>query len=143
MNFQALHKKWSFPLRISSVNATKSAVCCGFGRIYWRNPQWKTSFFVQWRMFYDCVITFLKSHSLLWTNKILIWKKMFLWVFNLPVACQRLFAFSWNMYIRNCKYSEAHLRSYQTSMAKLRISSVNVTKSAGNCGFGHIYWRNP
>ena len=25
----------------------------------------------------------------------------------------------------------------------LRISSVNVTKSAGNCGFGHIYWRNP
>ena len=24
-----------------------------------------------------------------------------------------------------------------------RISSVNVTKSAGNCGFGHIYWRNP
>ena len=25
----------------------------------------------------------------------------------------------------------------------LRISSVNVTKSAGNCGFGHIYWKNP
>ena len=25
----------------------------------------------------------------------------------------------------------------------LRISSVNVTKSAGNCGFGHIYWGNP
>ena len=24
----------------------------------------------------------------------------------------------------------------------LRISSVNVTKFAGNCGFGHIYWRN-
>ena len=23
-----------------------------------------------------------------------------------------------------------------------RISSVNVTKSPGNCGFGHIYWRN-
>ena len=22
------------------------------------------------------------------------------------------------------------------------ISPVNVTKSAGNCGFGHIYWRN-
>ena len=22
---------------------------------------------------------------------------------------------------------------------RLRISSVNVTKSAGNCGFGHIY----
>ena len=25
----------------------------------------------------------------------------------------------------------------------LRISSVHVTKSAGNCRFGHIYWRNP
>ena len=24
----------------------------------------------------------------------------------------------------------------------LSISSVNVTKSAENCGFGHIYWRN-
>ena len=26
-----LHKKWSFPLRISSVNG-------GFGHLYWRNP---------------------------------------------------------------------------------------------------------
>ena len=34
----ALHKKWSFPLRMSSVNVTKSAVSCGFGHIYWRNP---------------------------------------------------------------------------------------------------------
>ena len=25
----------------------------------------------------------------------------------------------------------------------LRIFLVNVTKSAGNCGFGHINWRNP
>ena len=38
-----LHKKWSFPLRISSVNVTKS----GFGHIYRSNPWWKTSFFVQ------------------------------------------------------------------------------------------------
>ena len=28
-----LHKKRSFPLRISSVNVTKSAVSCGFGHI--------------------------------------------------------------------------------------------------------------
>ena len=32
-----LHKKWSFPLRISSVNVTKSTVSCGFGHVYWRN----------------------------------------------------------------------------------------------------------
>ena len=38
------HKKWSFPLRISPVKVTKSAVSCGFDHIYWRNPYWKTSF---------------------------------------------------------------------------------------------------
>ena len=32
-----LHKKWSFPLRISSVNVTKSTVSSGFGHIYWRH----------------------------------------------------------------------------------------------------------
>ena len=29
-----LHKKWSFPLRIFSVNIAKSAENCGFGHIY-------------------------------------------------------------------------------------------------------------
>ena len=29
-----LHKKWSFPFRISSINVTKSAVSCGFDHIY-------------------------------------------------------------------------------------------------------------
>ena len=32
-----LHKKWSFSLKIFSVNVTKSAVSCRFGHIYWRN----------------------------------------------------------------------------------------------------------
>ena len=40
-----LYKKWSFPLRISSVNVTKSAGNCGFGHINWRYPLWKTPFF--------------------------------------------------------------------------------------------------
>ena len=40
-------KKWSFSLRTSSVNVTKSSVSCRFGHIYRRNPQWKDSFFVQ------------------------------------------------------------------------------------------------
>ena len=43
-----LEKNESFQVRISSVNVTKSAASCGFGHIYWRNPYWKTSFFVQW-----------------------------------------------------------------------------------------------
>ena len=34
-----LYKKWSFPLRTSSVNV----ISC------WRNPQWKTSLFLQWQ----------------------------------------------------------------------------------------------
>ena len=37
-------KKWSFTLRISSVNVTKSAICWGFGHIYRRNLSWKTYF---------------------------------------------------------------------------------------------------
>ena len=47
---QTLHQK-SFLLRISTVNVTKSVVSCRFGHIYWRNPKWKTSFFVQWNFF--------------------------------------------------------------------------------------------
>ena len=31
-------QKWSFPLRISSVNMSKSTVSCGFGHIHWKNP---------------------------------------------------------------------------------------------------------
>ena len=41
-------QKWSLSLRVSSANINKPAVSCGFGHIYWRNPQWKTSYFIQW-----------------------------------------------------------------------------------------------
>ena len=34
------------------------------------------------------------------------------------------------------------LTLYRKWSSSLRISSVNVTKSAVSCGFGHIYWRN-
>ena len=47
---QTLHKKWGFSLRISSANVTKSAGNRGFDHIYWRTPQWKTLFFVQWNL---------------------------------------------------------------------------------------------
>ena len=43
-----LDKKWILPLRISSINMTKSAGNYGFSHIYWKNPESKTSFFVQW-----------------------------------------------------------------------------------------------
>ena len=35
---------------ISPVNESKSDFFCGFGHIYWRNPKWKTSFFVQYKI---------------------------------------------------------------------------------------------
>ena len=34
-------------------------------------------------------------------------------------------------------------RSINKKCFPLRISSVNVAKSAGNCEFDHISWRNP
>ena len=52
------HKNWNSELKIAnmskyqtqtySVNVTKSAGNCGFGQIYWKDPWWKTSFFVKW-----------------------------------------------------------------------------------------------
>ena len=43
-----LHKKWSFPLKISYANVTKPAATWEFGHIYWRHLKQKTSFFIQW-----------------------------------------------------------------------------------------------
>ena len=37
---KSLHKNWSFQLRISSVNVTKSVGNYGFGFVYWRNLYW-------------------------------------------------------------------------------------------------------
>ena len=42
MTEAGLHKKWSFPLGISSV----SAVYGGFGHIYQRNPYWEKVHFL-------------------------------------------------------------------------------------------------
>ena len=58
-------KKWSFPLSISSVNETKSSVFCWFGHIYWRNPRWKTSFFVQWSWkWFSSVFTYFDTTAI-------------------------------------------------------------------------------
>ena len=47
----SLHKKWSFPLRISPVNVTKSGIFREFGDIYWRNSSVLLQFLcsVKWR----------------------------------------------------------------------------------------------
>ena len=44
-----LHKKWSFPLRISSINVTKSPGNCGFGHTFTEEIRnGKLHFFIQW-----------------------------------------------------------------------------------------------
>ena len=85
----SLHKKWSFSLRISSVNVTKSAVFYGFGHIYWWNPKWKISYFVQglccvvWYLFSVFIVfifafgRFFQEYSEAATRDIL-WEKVFL-----------------------------------------------------------------
>ena len=55
-----LDKKWGFPLRISSIDVTKSAVSCGFGHIYWKNLEWKTSFFVYCKTLISIVVLFFQ-----------------------------------------------------------------------------------
>ena len=40
----ALRKKWSFLLRICSVNVNKSPRNYRYGHIYWINPEWKLHF---------------------------------------------------------------------------------------------------
>ena len=60
-------QKMKFPLRISSVNVTKSTGNCGFGHIYWRNPQSKTLFFVQrdsWEPSLSSIKKFREKYSL-------------------------------------------------------------------------------
>ena len=73
--FLALLKKWGLPLRISSVNVTKSAGNCGFGHIYWRNLNGKLHFL--------CSVVYISFLSSLVINGV--------WLFLLPL---KVFFFS-------------------------------------------------
>ena len=81
-----LHKKWSFPFRISPVNVTKSAVSYGFGHIYRRNPEWKTTSFVQ------CILKFMKKYivrsDINWNGfNLYSWFRPFIQNFSYHIAC--------------------------------------------------------
>ena len=213
---QALYKKWSFQWRISSVNVTKSTVSCGFRHIYWRNPQWKTSFFVQW----ERINKEFKYEDLDWCSNSHISELFTIIVKSLPRRYERhvkmkvfyssgfekyqleIPSYLWNrpkailddilkkmgmvspemiasikpvpnapdatylveqdsihgkeihlplpMVLKESFTLQAFLCSdqkwiwsFRRLYITLRISSGNVTKSAGNCGFGYNYWRNP
>ena len=72
-----LHKKWSFSFKSFLVYMTKCAVNCRLCHIYWRNPWWKTSFFVQWP---------LKKNLFFWSNpyKIKVMMTFFTEILDLP-----------------------------------------------------------
>ena len=63
-SYQYFQSYTSFTLRISWVNVTKSAVSCGFGHIYRRNPEWKTSIFMQCTSIIGHVPIFILTISL-------------------------------------------------------------------------------
>ena len=73
-----LHKKWRSPLKIFSVNVTKSAVSRRFGHIWWINPWWQTSSFVQRATFRFSI--FIKQKVIkfctFWSKKYQIWKTL-------------------------------------------------------------------
>ena len=57
-------------LGISSVYVNKSTGNCGFGHIYWRNPLWKTSFFVQRGVRTESFLVNIRSATITKKNKI-------------------------------------------------------------------------
>ena len=59
--------------------------------------------------------------------------------FNITYVC--LYAYISDSYLGPCQILSVTLHKKWTF--SVRISPVNVAKSAENCGFGHIYWRNP
>ena len=70
-------KKWSFSLRIFSVNVAKSTVFCGFAYIYWKNPEQITSYFVQWSLkgySYKNIKNWIKQFFNILVSPIFFWK---------------------------------------------------------------------
>ena len=69
---------------------TKSAGNCGFGQIYWGNPQWKTSFLC------SAIITFTwKFWSLLWKNwssLITCYLHLYLTIYNPSCSINTIFS---------------------------------------------------
>ena len=65
---------------------------------------------------------------------------------NNPSKNQLIFNLESNFFISGMRMnyiSESNEITAQKMKFSIKIFPVNVTKSTGNCRFGHIYWRNP
>ena len=103
----------SFRLRISSVNVTKSAVNYGFVHIYWRNPWWKTSFFVRW-MFRAWIPKILKFSKIVLENETQLTaiRSYALVTFLVPITSKFYCFFSAKFIRKLCPWKIIPLMSY-------------------------------
>ena len=113
----------SFPLRISSVNVTKYVGNCRLDHIYWRNPQWKTSFCYA----FGCILVCCVRENFCCEG----YGKILMKTCLLGKCKNRVKAVGY--------FSQKLNHSAQKKKFALRISSVNVTKSAVSCGFGSFF----
>ena len=146
-----LLKKWSLPLRVSTVNVTKSTGNCGFGHIYWGNPEWKTSFFVQCEMcerfeFLTGPITVIVRSAYLFVN-CLQWfcKKKFL----CKSLLQKYFSLTWekicfftrgNLIFADVLHTHTHFSFWKKQGPTVSFS--NIRDIAFNGCFEIIWTRN-
>ena len=126
--------KLIFPLRPASERkGLKCKIACG-------KLQEKFSKAFVLIYFYEFKKTYLKGKQLCWNLvfreaanlKSAAWLKKFL---SLSGFFSRKYL-RFETSIRFIRYTNNEVFHY------LSIALVNVTKYAGNCGFGHIYWRN-
>ena len=155
--FTTLHKKLSFPLRISSVNVIKSAVSYGFGHIYWRNPYWNTSFFVQcqghiqlvidWHQFSIPVMTtVLKLHTFSRNLQTFQWfRNIFLkWHETLCLHLTRTMTEQYQ-YIVSVNSQGLLLSRYRMSTIQHNLANLHLTKVDFNYSqflIHHLHFQN-
>ena len=123
-----LHKKWSFPLRIFSVNVIKSAIFWEFGHIYWGNPQWKTQEFPFFVVYYFMSLVLPKTDLFPVYNIYIYiflvlrkWKSGFFSSITAPITEQNLLFFKFNKRLRTDKQLFA---SHYGFYLKMRITEA-------------------
>ena len=127
-----MHKKWSLPFRISSVNVSKYAGNSGFGHIYWKNLEWKTSFFVQCPCISEsCAVLKKKKNyfQFVMPQKVL-WKPM---VFKLNFLSSRIG-------VGKLKYTpKCHFQTRKIFQKLLKIPG-SLPPAIGSKGVTEIMW---
>ena len=149
-----LRKKliWGFwtknsPKWIQNESLTKK--CCMKHILYfnWSDSIVKALNHLEWIVWGKILFwRFLTKRGPYWTQNEVssIMKNQYMelsWFFYTTYSC--INTYNWIIELNDFFERKIFFDTAQKMTFALRISSVNVTKSAENCGFGHIYWRNP